>query len=464
MIGEVSTPTRILPAAFAQEWFFGPRSDRHSTFPVPAAWRILGDITSRELVLALESLVERHESLRTRLATRDGRLVQVVQPSLGTSLNVVDLSQRRRELRGLPRMLGAEVLRPFDLTEDLARPTLFRLGRSDHLVALIVHHAVSDTWSRLVLDRDLTCLLGGPVQPGNRPGQRGQALQFGDYAAWEEACAKRPPPQAWVRILAGAGTSRLALPVANPAWTFDDGFRADPQALPRISAQTLGRLDAVARQQRTTTATVLATLLVTTWAPYACGDIVLGVLDSNRHRPELRDTVGFLVNPLPVRVDVSGDPTFRQLLERVKLGMATAFDHWVPFRALPDLLLGSDGPAREHLFDVSLNYFQPPAGALHEPDMPGGDRALLQRVEIGPHRMETAKGRGTFALLDYQLAVGDRGEVTGAVVGNERIFARSTLAALGRRLTVVATRAGRSPDARVSDLAPRTALADLSPG
>lgn len=413
-------------------------------------WRLVGHLDRGALAAALDGLVERHEALRTTLGASGDTLQQLIWPARPVPLAEVDLSGRGAGRR-LRRLLAAELRAPFDISpgagEPLLRARLVRLGATDHIIMLIVHHTVADGWSTAVLLRDFQALYAAAVT-GRPPALARLALQLADYSAWEREFSDAALEAHWRARLRDV-PGRLDLHNGNGAAR---GFAGRPRPLPRVSAATIRALASVARQERASLSACLCACVAAALAPYADGGVSFCLIDANRDRPELQPVVGWLANFLLLQVDVAGDPTFRALTRRVRDGWGDAFEHRMPFVALYRLL----GPgARDEPFDAVFNSMPqaPPPPPAQLPGPRGGVRLTPIDVPFDLLRLHSDAGRLLAAGLDYQLRVDARHDVNGFLMANEHEHAPARLDGLGRELVHVLRGAALHPDRPIGRLA-----------
>ncbi|MFL6235266.1 MAG: amino acid adenylation domain-containing protein, partial [Thermoanaerobaculia bacterium] len=360
------------PLSFAQErlWFLQRLAPESSAYNVAGALRLRGPLRPGVLARALGEIVRRHEVLRTVFReAAGGAPVQIVLPPAPVPLPVVDLGASPREAE---RLLAAEAARPFDLAAGpLLRTLLLRLGGDDHLLAVVMHHAVSDAWSLRVLLRELAALYrafaaGEPSPLPELP------LQYADYARWqrEQLAGERLESELghWRRVLAGAPEA-LDLPAdrALPAEpTFAAGRR--PAVLePALAAE----LRALARRQGWTPFMVLVAAFDALLARLTGErDLVVGVPIANRNRLETEGLIGFFTNTLALRLDLAGDPSFRGLVRRARAVTLEAYAHQeLPFERLVEDLAPQRERGRNPLFQVMLALNDVPSGALELPGL-----------------------------------------------------------------------------------------------
>ncbi len=438
-IGRVPRDGGPLPASFAQRrlWLVDRLEPGSPAYNMPAALRLRGRLDVRAFGRSLDALVARHETLRTTLAEHGGEPVQVIHAPGPVPLGVVDVADEA----GAARLAAEEAARPFDLAAGpLLRCTLLRLGADDHVVLFTLHHVVSDGWSMGVLVREVSALYGALVR-GGEPRLPELPVQYADFAAWQRArlsgealeaqlgwwrerLADAPPlleiptdrPRA-AGTAAGAGVHRFAL-----ASGVSDGLRA------------LSR-----REGATLFMTVLSAWQALLGRHAGQDDVVVGTPVAGRTRTELEGLIGFFVNMLALRADLSGDPDWAGLLGRIRETALGAYAHQeVPFERLVEELVTERSLAHAPLFQATF--------AL--------ERALSARGELslGGVPMEALGAGAAAAKFDLELTFhDDGGALRGEVAFRAALFEPATIAALASRLEVLLEAMAAGPGARVSE-------------
>jgi amino acid adenylation domain-containing protein len=375
-----------LSSAQRRLWFLDQLEPGNPFYNVSAAVRLTGPLDTAALEAALAALVDRHEVLRTTFRAEDGEPLQVVHPSMPLALALVDLSEPGAP--GAPvspqawarcqELARQEALTPFSLTSGpLLRATLVRLGAAEHVLLLTMHHIVSDGWSVAVLVRELATLYQA------RPHERATALpplpiQYADHAHWQRSLMAAGSLQGslafWQRTLA-APLPALELPTDHPRPALPS-FRGAHLAT-AVPARLHADLDALARAEGATLFMVLLAAFSTLLYRHSRQhDLVVGTPVANRNRVETEGLIGFFVNLLALRVDLSAQPSFRQLLARVRRTTLDAFAHQdVPFEALVEALHPERDPSRSPLFQAMLVLQNAPPAPLA---LPGLELELLE--------------------------------------------------------------------------------------
>ncbi|MFP2933938.1 amino acid adenylation domain-containing protein, partial [Pyxidicoccus sp. 3LG] len=351
----------VMPASFAQRrlWFIEQLQPGSPLYNMPIALRLKGALDVRALERAFDTLVHRHEGLRTTFSTRDGEPVQVIHAAADLALPVMDLSDlptEEREARARS-LVTEEALRPFDLAAGpLMRASLVRLDTREHLLLLTLHHIVTDGWSMDVMVRESAALYAAfsAGQPSPLPEL---AIQYADYAAWQRGWLQGEALEAqlswWRNHLTGA-PQLLELPTDFPRPAVQ-GFRGaiHTHVLPR---ELVDALQALSRREGTTLFMALLAGLEVVLSRYSGQeDFVVGTDIANRNRGETEGLIGFFINQLALRARLDGDPTFRELLGRVRDVTLGAYAHQdLPFEELVKELNPERSMGHAPLFQVKL--------------------------------------------------------------------------------------------------------------
>ncbi|HEX4622137.1 MAG TPA: condensation domain-containing protein, partial [Myxococcaceae bacterium] len=352
-----SGPWRL---SFAQQrlWLLDQLSPGGALYNVPLALRLRGELDEGALEASLARLAERHEALRTRFAAEGGVPYQVVEAAWEPRLERHDLNGEADVERALEAGLASEARRGFDLSRlPLMRASLWRLGERDQVLVLLVHHIVFDGWSAGVVARELGELYG--AYRSGREARLGELeIQYADYAEWqrEELAGERLERQLgyWRERLTGAAA--LELPADRPRPPVQRF--AGAHEIIFFSRELKERVAALARQEGCTVFHVLTAAAAVLLARYSgLRDVVIGTAVANRDRAETAGVVGCFLNTLVMRFDLSGDPTFAELLGQVRRRSLEALSNQdVPFERLVEELRPARDPSRNPLFQVLVTY------------------------------------------------------------------------------------------------------------
>jgi amino acid adenylation domain-containing protein len=433
-----------LPLSFAQErlWFLD-RIQPGAAYSVPLALRLRGTLDAARLGAAFGSIVARHEALRTVFTERDGEPVQRILPPEAPEtwpLPLVDLAAQPAAEAMAAQLAELDALRPFDLAAGpLLRTTLLRLGATDHVLLLDMHHIVSDGWSLGVLLRELEAFYGGT--PGTLPEL---PVQYADFAVWQKDWLRGQELERqmayWRQHLAGA-PAVLDLPAdrPRPLIASTNGARRPLAFDPALTA----RLAEIARRQGATTFMLLLAAwvaLLHRWSRQA--DLNVGTPIAGRNRSETEHLVGFFVNTLVMRAELADDPAFSALLARLRQTALAAYDHQdLPFEKLVDELRIERDMSHQPLFQVMFALQNAPLGALELPGL------TLEPTELG----------ATVAKFDLTLNLMElRGVLAGSLEYNTDLFDGTTAARMAGHLEVllegIASDTANTAGFRVSEL------------
>ncbi|MFJ4439694.1 amino acid adenylation domain-containing protein [Streptomyces sp. NPDC088923] len=435
----------MIPLSFAQQrlWFMNRLEGPSPTYNVPLLLDLSGRVEADALALAWRDVVGRHESLRTVFREADGVAGQVV---LGAddplaALAVVSCGS----VDELEEGVRSEQSHPFDLGSELpVRARLFRVVGGRHVLALVMHHIVSDGWSHGPLLRDLSEAYRARLA-GQSPGWGPLPVQYADYALWQrELLGDEGDPgslvrrelQHWKETLHGA-PEELNLPTDRARPTEASNRGAHAEFIVPAGAHA-GLLDLAHRRGATLFMALQAGVAGLLSRLGAGTDIPLGTVVAGRTEEELDELVGFFVNTLVLRTDVSGDPTFGELVERVRESDLTAYAHQdLPFEKLVEELNPARSLSRHPLFQVDLVLQNNTAAEFTAP-------GLSARVELGT--TGTAKMDLSFAFEERYDAQGVPAGIAGTVEYATDLFDAGTVVTLTERLARLLTSVAADPD------------------
>ncbi|HST59694.1 MAG TPA: condensation domain-containing protein, partial [Longimicrobium sp.] len=436
--------TDALPLSFAQErlWFLDQLESRSAFYNLPAALRLGGPLDAAALERALGEIVRRHEALRTSFPEVNGAPVQAILPFAGFSLRVEDLSAldgtaREADVRRRAREDGE---RPFDLARGpLFRASLLRLADDDHVLSMCMHHIVSDGWSMNVLAGELSALYGAYTAGAESP-LPALAVQYADFAVWQREHLRGEVLDRqiayWKGQLAGA-PALLELPADRPRPALQSYRGAHETA--EFGEGLLERLEALGRREGATLYMVLLSAFQVLLGKYAgTDDVVVGSPIAGRTRAETEPLIGFFVNTLVLRTELDGDPTFREVVARVRTATLAAYEHQdVPFERLVAELEPERSLSHAPLFQVvfALGNTGDAATAL-----PG-----LRTAAMEPE-LDAAK-------FDLSLGVEqDASGLRGSMAYSTDLFDRATITRMLGHLARVLEQVAEHADVRLSAL------------
>ncbi|HEU4532743.1 MAG TPA: condensation domain-containing protein, partial [Polyangiaceae bacterium] len=335
----------VFPMSFAQErlWFLGQLDPDSASYNLAAALRISGPLDAELVEQSVAAIVRRHEALRTTFAVVEGSPSQVVREGPAPRVGRLDLSglpPAGREAE-LGRVLAREARRPFDLAAGpLLRTLLVRLSPGEHVLSWVVHHGVFDGLSTRLVMQEFAALYGA-FAAGRPSPLVDPPLQYADFAHWQRERAQAglfaPQLDYWVKRLSGPGGA-LDLPTDRPRPAVQRSRGA--RHLFRVPGALEAELRALARRERTTLYAVLASGFKALLARYAGAlDVRVGTPVTNRNRAELEGLVGCFANTVVLRTDLSGDPSFVELIARVGQTVREAqANQEVPFERVVEAL------------------------------------------------------------------------------------------------------------------------------
>ncbi|ROQ63165.1 non-ribosomal peptide synthetase component F [Streptomyces sp. 840.1] len=443
---------RPLPLSFAQRrlWFLDQLEPGRAEYLIPMGLRISGPLDVTALEASLSELVARHEVLRTRFVTDgDGTPGQIIDTPRALPLDVHDLrsvaDDGAREEAAVA-LVATEGFRPVDLaTGPMVRALLIRLGEEEHLLNLTIHHIAFDGWSVGVVSRELTTLYTARVT-GIAAGLPEPPLQYADFAVWQRQWLTGDELSSqlgyWRDALAGTAPLELPTDRRRPARRSGNGAMLT-FSIPAATA------DGARRLAHDTGASLFMTLLAVFQAVLSRysgqEDIAVGTPIAGRNRAEIEDMVGFFVNTLVMRTDLSGDPTFTELVDRVKDTALGAYDHQdLPFERLVEELAPQRDLSRNPLFQTMFVLQNTPAGRSWE--LPG----------LSIRQLDVSAQESKFDFTFYATEAED-GCLDGTIVYSTDLFDEATMVRLAGHFETLLGAAVHDPTARLSALEMLTA-------
>jgi amino acid adenylation domain-containing protein len=365
-----------LPLSFAQErlWFLEQLESAGPAYHIPIVVRVEGPVDVEALRKTLQELVRRHESLRTMFINVDGEPRQEIAASMNVSLPIVDLSTLPEDERdeAAVEFSSAQAQQTFDLSSGpLLRAALIRLSAETHVFALTLHHIISDGWSVGVLVREAMTLYEAYAAGKESPLEE-LPVQYADYAVWQRDWLRgdvlENQLQYWRNLLGDLPTAiELPTDYARPPV---QSFRGDNITF-ALSEELTAKLKEISKQADVTLfMTLLAAFRILLYRSTGQEAIAIGTPIANRQDSAIEDLIGFFVNTLALRIDVTGDLTFKELLSRVREVTLGAYAHQdVPFEKLVEELQPERVRNLHPLFQVMFAMQNTPRSGLNLPGL-----------------------------------------------------------------------------------------------
>ncbi|MEU1473443.1 amino acid adenylation domain-containing protein, partial [Streptomyces sp. NPDC005761] len=440
-----------IPLSFAQQrlWFLHQYEPGSSLYNIPVALRLTGHLDTTALQAALADVVERHESLRTLFTQNtdgtDPHQVILDADRARPVLEVVATTEAALDDR-----LAAAARHSFDLSGELPiRAWLFETGADQRVLLLLMHHIVGDGWSMGPLARDLTTAYAARVE-GRAPDWAPLPVQYADFTLWQrENLGSEDDPDslasqqlaAWHAVLEGL-PAELELPTDRPR-PAEPSHRGGSVDLD-LSAELHAAVIELAGKRSVTPFMVVQAALAALLSRMGAGtDIPLGTPVAGRDDAAVENLVGFFVNTLVLRNDLSGDPTFRELLDRVRRTDLAAFGRQdIPFERLVEVLNPERSLSRHPLFQTALSW--------------NSETAVLDLSGVAPERQRvhlgTAKFDLNFVLAEQRTASGGPSGILGQIEYSLDLFDRRTVMELAERLVRLLTAAVADPRLRIGEI------------
>jgi amino acid adenylation domain-containing protein len=454
---ELTSPP-ILPRAenaelllsFAQNrlWFLDQLEPNSALYNIPIALRLVGTLNQAALEQSLQEIIHRHEALRTNLITVDGQTRQIIQKLTNWTSSVVDLrhlSTTEQEIAA-QELVQQQALQPFDLEKQaLVRATLVLLSVTEHLFLVCMHHVVSDGWSMGVFVQELATLynaysIGQPANLAPLP------IQYADFAIWQRQWLAGDVLQNqlnyWQQQLKDA-PALLSLPTDRPrpaVQTFAGAYHEFA-----LSVELTQKLTKLSQEQGVTLFMMLLAAFDTLLYRYTeQSDILVGTPIANRNRSEIEGLIGFFVNTLVLRTDVSGNPSFVELLTRVRLMAMDAYAHQdLPFEMLVEVLQPERDLSHAPLFQVDFLLQNDPLSTVE-----------LTGLTVSPLPIESAT-----AKFDLTLGMQNTGNgLVGVWEYNTDLFDHSTIARMAGHFVTMLEAIVANPQERIDQLPMLTAV------
>ena len=439
-----------LPLSYAQNrlWFLDQLQPNSALYNIPIALRLVGTLNQAALEQSLEEIIHRHEALRTNFITVDGKASQIIQTQKNWTVSVVELQHLPTSEQEIASKLLAQqqAIQPFDLTSAaLLKATLVVLSQTEHILLVCMHHIVSDEWSMGVFVQELAALYNAYSQ-GQPSLLTPLPIQYADFAIWQRQWLQANVLQSqlsyWQQQLKDA-PALLSLTTDRPrpaVQTFAGAYLEFA-----LSLDLTGRLTQLSQQQGVTLfMTLLAAFDTLLYRYTGQSDILVGTPIANRNRSEIEGLIGFFVNTLVMRTDLSENPSFSELLTRVREMALSAYAHQdLPFEMLVEVLQPQRNLSHTPLFQVAFVF----------------QNAPMSQVELTGLTISDLPTESVTAKFDLTLAIGNTATgLVGALEYNTDLFDSSTIARMAGHFVTLLEAIVANPQERISQLAMLTAV------
>jgi len=432
------------PASFAQErlWFIDQVGGGSVQYNMAGGWRVEGRFDEEAAEQALAQIIERHEPLRTVFGKGEEGPRQQILGQFDFRLTRKDLSglKQQEQAEAVEAAMKADALKPFDLSADLMlRASYLRLGEEEGVLLFNMHHIASDGWSIGILVEEFSQLYEALSQGKSDP-LPPLAIQYADYAQWQREWLQGEVVEAqlgyWEKQLADLPQVH-SLPLDGPRAAVQS-YRGAVHGF-EVAGKTLEKLKKVGLREQATLFMVLHAGFALLLSRHSTSkDIVIGTPVANRGQKELEPLVGFFVNSLVLRMDASGNPTFREYLGQSKRVNLEAQAHQeVPFEHVVERLKPQRSTSHEPLFQIMFS-------------MNGNE---VREVELPGLRMKPLSSEEAMVKLDLTLEAREQaGGLKLALAYNRDLFARETMERLGEHLQNLLEGIAANPEARIQEL------------
>ncbi|XWK89437.1 MAG: non-ribosomal peptide synthase/polyketide synthase [Phormidium sp.] len=436
--------TEKLPLSYSQQrlWFLDQFEPNSALYNIPLALRLVGTLNIVALEQSLQEIIARHEALRTNFITVDGEPTQIIHSETNWKLSVVnlkDLSPNEQEIKA-EKLIQQQAIQPFDLVnESLIRSSIVLLSETEQLLLICMHHIVSDGWSMGVFVQELSALYNAYNQ--NQPSPLTPLpVQYADYAIWQrewlQGEVRENQLSYWQQQLADAPTL-LSLPTdrTRPAVQTFNGRHQEFA----LSLELTEKLTQLSQEQGVTLfMTLLAAFDILLYRYTGELDILVGSPIANRNESEIEGLIGFFVNTLVLRADLSGNPSFRELLLRVRETTLGTYDRQdLPFEMLVEALQPQRNLSHTPLFQVMFVLQNNPASSME-----------LAGLKVSPLKLES-----TIAKFDLTLGMESKSSgLVGVWEYNTDLFDGSTIERMTGHFVTLLEGIVANPQERISQL------------
>ncbi|MEH1813038.1 MAG: amino acid adenylation domain-containing protein [Nostoc sp.] len=351
-----------LPLSYAQQrlWFLDQLQPLGGLYNIPLTLRLVGTLNQAALEQSLQEIIHRHEVLRTNFITVEGKPSQVIQAQTNWTLSIIDwqnLPTSEKEI-ATQQLVQKQAIQAFNLAnEPLVRATLVVLSETEHALLVYIHHIVSDGWSMGVFIKELAALYNAYSQGQPSP-LAPLPIQYADFAIWQRQWLQGDVLQSqlsyWQQQLADAPTL-LSLPTDQPRGAVQT-YHGAYQAIALSKKLSIALKQLSQKESVTLFMTLLTAFQILLWRYSGQDDICIGTPIANRNRAEIEGLIGFFINTLVLRTRLDGNPSFKQLLSRVREVALSAYAHQdLPFEMLVEALQPERNLSHNPIFQVWFN-------------------------------------------------------------------------------------------------------------
>ncbi|MBN3876527.1 amino acid adenylation domain-containing protein [Nostoc sp.] len=436
--------TEELPLSYAQQrlWFLDQLEPNSAIYNIPLALRLVGNLNRAALEQSFQEIIDRHEALRTNFITVDGKPSQIIQAQINWTVSVVEcekLPPSEQEI-ATQQLVQQQAIQPFDLAEGaLIRATLIVLSKTEHILLLCMHHIVSDAWSLGVFIQELAALYNAYSQGETSP-LTPLPIQYADFGIWQREWLQGEVLQNqisyWQQQLKDA-PALLSLPTDRPRPAVQTFAGAIQEFA--LSVELSNQLTQLSQKQGVTLFITLLAAFDTLLYRYTGQlDILVGSAIANREHSEIEGLIGFFVNTLVLRTDLSGNPSFSELLSRVRQIALGAYSHQeLPFEMLVEALQPERDLSHPPLFQVMF--------VLQNTPMSG--------VELAGLTISSLNAQSTIAKFDLTLSMHNSSAgLVGIWEYNTDLFDASTIERMSRHFVTLLSGIVANPEERISQL------------
>ncbi|MFN6540774.1 MAG: amino acid adenylation domain-containing protein [Nostoc sp. EkiNYC01] len=429
-----------LPLSLTQQrfWFIDQMEGANAAYNIARALRLVGRLNLTTLQQAIESIIQRHETLRTSFGMVDDKPVQFIAANLSFTLPLVDLQElpEVERLAELQKLITAEHTRPFDLsTAPLLRLSLIRLESESHVLLFTMHHIISDAWSVGIFLKELSSLYAASLLPE-------LPIQYADYTYWQRQCLQNDAIATqlnyWKQQLADAPPV-IELPIKRSRSAMQT-FRSSIERF-KLGDDLTSKLKTLSQKSGASLFMTLQAAFVTLLSRYTNQeDIVIGSPITNRNHPALETLIGFFVNTLVLRTRLKNNPTFRELLTQVRQVALDAYAHQdVPFDRLVEFLQPQRHLTHSPLFQVMFVFQNSPMEKL---ELPG--------LSVTQIELDRPTAGATFDLTLSMQEIDS--ELRGAFEYNANLFDAETIARMVEHFQTLVEAIVTNPEQQIANL------------